>query len=114
MRTFRGFFALLLLTAIAGAAHAHGEGAHLMGTVKTVAAKSMTVTATDGDEVVVAVDDKTKIESAGKPATMADVKPGARVVVHTKKSGDTVVATLIKIAGAGATGQEHSHEHQAK
>lgn len=118
MRMHRSLLAVAVLIAIASTARAHGEGSHLMGTVKSVREKSITVTAPDGDDVVVAIDDKTKIESAGKPATLKDVTVGARVVVHTKKTDAGLVAAAIKLGKAAATQhddqQEHPHEHQAK
>lgn len=118
MRTFRSLLAISLLVGMTAAAYAHGEGSHVMGMVKAVGDKSITITASDGDDVVVAVDDKTKFESGGKPAALKDVKVGARVVANTKKTDAGLVAAVIKLGKADAQqhdeGQEHQHEHQAK
>ena len=88
--------ALALLIGLSGVAVAHGGGPHVMGTLKAVDAKSVVVTDTENKDVTVAVDDNTVIEVDGKRATATDLKLGARVVVHTRKTDAGLVAQTIK------------------
>jgi hypothetical protein len=73
-------------------AFAHGGMEHLMGTVKSVSASSITVATKDKD-VEVLLDEATKYEGA---ASAADLKPGERVVVHAKKAGTGLHAEMVK------------------
>ena len=90
---------LALLTALPLAAHEGGT--HVMGTIKNVAERSLTILTRDKKEVVVVVDEKTKFEKNGKPATAKDVKAGARVVVDAEK-GQTKEALVAKEVRIGA------------
>ena len=107
MRTTRALVGVAAALLIASLAHAHGGGPHVMGTIKSVDAKSLTVTGTDGKEATIAVDDGTRVESGAKPAALKDARPGDRVVVHTKKTDGGLVAVLVKI-GAEPHGEPHA------
>ncbi len=91
---------LALLTALP--LTAHEGGTHVMGTIKNVAEKSLTIETRDKKEVVVVVDEKTKFENNGKPATLKDLKTGARVVVDVEKgqTKEALVAKEVKIDSA--------------
>jgi rubrerythrin len=91
---------LALLTALP--LTAHEGGTHVMGTIKNVAEKSLTIETRDKKEVVVVVDEKTKFENNGKPATLKDLKTGARVVVDVEKgqTKEALVAKEVKIGSA--------------
>jgi hypothetical protein len=78
-------------------AFAHGGMEHLMGTVKSVSASSITV-ATKEKDVEVQLDEATKYE--GTASSAADLKPGERVVVHAKKAGAGLHAETVKTAAA--------------
>ncbi len=45
-----------------------------------------------------ATDDKTKIQKAGKDVPFADLKKDMQVSVETKKEGEKMIATMIKVA----------------
>ena len=77
-------------------AFAHGGMEHLMGTVKSVSASSITV-ATKEKDVEVQLDEATKYEGA---ASAAELKPGERVVVHAKKAGAGLHAEIVKSRAA--------------
>ena len=78
---------------------AHEGGTHVMGTIKNTGEKSLTIETRDKKEVVVVIDEKTKFEKSGKPATAKDLKAGARVVVDVKKSQtkEALVAKEVRI-----------------
>ncbi|HEY3348659.1 MAG TPA: heavy metal-binding domain-containing protein [Thermoanaerobaculia bacterium] len=91
---------LALLTAVPIAAHEGGT--HVMGTIKNVAEKSLTILTRDKKEVVVVLDEKTKFQKGGEPATVKDLKAGARVVVDVEKgqTKETHMAKEVKIGSA--------------
>lgn len=100
--------AVLTASAVAlaheGEDHGGGADKHLMGTVDSVAGRMLTVKATDGKTVAVHVDDHTQYDKGGAPGKAADVKPGAKVVVHgeTMKDG-TLHATKIRLGKSAAS-----------
>lgn len=69
--------------------------------------------------MAIALDEKTKIDAGGQPAELMELKPGQRVVVHTRKSDAGLVAVAIKMGKpggartneAGAPGHDPGHEH---
>lgn len=91
----------LLACLTAGPLAAHEGGTHVMGTIKSVAEKSLTIETRDKKEVVVVVDEKTKFEKNGKPATPKDLKAGVRVVVDVEK-GQSKEALMAKEVRIGA------------
>ena len=44
------------------------------------------------------IDDKTKIQKAGKDVPFADLKKDMQVSVEYKKEGEKMIATMIKVA----------------
>ncbi|HKA89960.1 MAG TPA: DUF5666 domain-containing protein [Haliangiales bacterium] len=77
------YLALVVALIIPASAFAHGGGQHIMGTVKAVDAKSLTVETTEKKQVKVAFDEQTRFEKAGASASAQDLSVGERVVVHT-------------------------------
>jgi rubrerythrin len=88
---------LMLLAALPLAAHEGGT--HIMGTLKSLGEKSLTIETRDKKEIVVIIDEKTKFEKNGKPATSKDLKAGVRVVVDVDKNQakEALVAKEVKI-----------------
>jgi hypothetical protein len=74
----------------------------VMGTVTAVHTDTnhIEVKTSDGHSVGVKVDGDTKYTKAGRTASLADMKEGARVVVTTKGQGDARTATLIRLSSA--------------
>jgi len=70
-----------------------------MGTIKNVAEKSLTIETRDKKAIVVIIDEKTKLEKAGKSATAKDLKAGVRVVVDVEKdlAKEALVAKEVRI-----------------
>jgi rubrerythrin len=88
---------IVLLAALPLAAHEGGS--HVMGTIKNVAEKSLTIETRDKEAIVVIIDEKTKFEKAGKSATAKDLKAGVRVVVDVEKdpAKEALVAKEVRI-----------------
>jgi hypothetical protein len=69
------------------------------GTVVSVDAVANTIVVMNkktNKEETFQVDSKTKIQSAGKEAKLADIKKDQKVGVHYKVEGDKKIATLIR------------------
>jgi hypothetical protein len=92
---------------------AHGGGKHVMGTVKAVEDKGLTVETTDKKEVKVTIDASTKVEKAGAPASLKDLNAGDRVVVHTAKPDKSGIlkAVLVKFGAPTAAAHPAGHDH---
>jgi hypothetical protein len=56
------------------------------------------------------IDDKTKIQKAGKDVPLADLKKDMQVSVEYKKEGEKMIATMIKVAAPA----HHSGHSNAK
>jgi len=97
---------LALLVAAGAWAHGtehHGKAQHLMGTVKAVDEKTLTVELMDGKgTATVNLDAKTKYLKGKAAAARGDVTVGARVVVMAAKHGtEGLVASSVKLGAAG-------------
>lgn len=79
------------------AALAHGAG-HVKGVVASVDAKQLTLTVEGKSPETITLDQATRFENDGKPARVAAVAPGLRVVVHLKAGAKTPTAALVKFA----------------
>lgn len=103
----RTFAVVTLLLALSVMAVAHGKEKHLMGTVTSISENSITIETTSKKSVSVVLNDKTKFEKSGSPATLKDLKVGEKVVVHADVSGDKLIANEIRF---GATKGKQSME----
>ena len=109
---------VLALSWFAAPCLAHGGGEHIMGTVATVEAKSLTVETTEKKRVTVTIDDGTKFEKSGVAAKVSDLSPGERVVMHTAKPDKSgqLKAVLVKFGqppkGGSDGAHDHHHEHE--
>ncbi len=86
---------------------AHGNEIHVIGEIASVEGNVLTVKSRDGKSVPVELTDRSQI-SKGKtkePATVADLLPGERVVIHARKAGDKLQANTVQI-GKGKAGTE--------
>lgn len=63
---------------------AHGDATHLMGTVTSIDAKTVTIKDKDGKAINVMLETKTKYVKDKKAATKNDLKVGTRVVIDAK------------------------------
>ena len=90
MRSYRNRFLICLLAFILTAILAsfgHEGGKHLLGSVQTVEDGSFTIVTQNNERITVSVLPTTKFVMSGHPATLKDLKPGERIVVHAKQNG---------------------------
>jgi hypothetical protein len=93
MNTLPAVLAVGLAAALlAGSAMAHGDKKHLMGKVLLIKADSLVVEAKDGKTVEVKISSSTIFLKDEKPARLADLAIGDRVVVHTASKGLDLLA----------------------
>ena len=98
------FTLVLLSTLLLGAlAFAHGNLAHVLGTVVQITDNSISVKTADGSVKVVAFDGETHFLKGGAAATIKDVLIGSRVVIHAHQNGDKFHAAVVKIGTNAAT-----------
>jgi hypothetical protein len=91
---------------------AHEGNEHVRGVVTQVSPQSITVQTTDKKTAILKVTAKTTFQLAGKPATLADLKVGDRVVVDVpEKSSD---ALLVQIGTGPAAAQTAAKAASAK
>jgi hypothetical protein len=94
---------LVALALTAGAAFAHGDEQHVMGTVTKLTDTAITVEVapkageTEKTTVIVNLLPSTKFTKMDAPATMKDLKVGDRVVVGAAKKGEKLEAHTVKI-----------------
>ncbi|HVZ21842.1 MAG TPA: DUF5666 domain-containing protein [Vicinamibacterales bacterium] len=90
----------LVLAIGAGSAgvYAHNGNDHVRGVVTAVSAQSVTVQLANKTTKTLAISDKTEFDSGGKPAHLADLKVGDRVVIDVPEHGSN--ALLVKIGAA--------------
>ena len=92
-------FPVLLFAAVA---FAHGDEDHLMGTVTQVTDTSITIQTKNKKTVEVGLVPGTKYLKGDATASRKDVQVGHRVVIHSKKEGGKLVATMVRIGALGA------------
>lgn len=95
MRNGTNLILLIFALMVSGVAVAHeghdhdgDQDQHVKGTVESIADSQLKVKSTEGKRVNVHVDDNTKYENAGAPGKLADLKIGAKVVVHGERMKD--------------------------
>ena len=106
MMNLRSLALLLLFALIAGAALAHGDKKHVVGTVEKTSPDSVTVKIADGTSVEVKlVATTTYILRSGnvdKPAKVSDLVVGDRVVIHATPKGDALEAAEVRFSAPTA------------
>jgi len=103
----RRTLAVLAVTAlaVAGSAaahegHSHGKTHKMMGTVKAVHADMNHVEITTSKGVSgFYVDSTTKYVRGSSKLTLADLKPGTRIVVTAKGEGEKMTAVEVRLSG---------------
>lgn len=108
----RSIAVFAVAAALAAPAFAHEGHAHkLTGVVKAVHADASHVEleAKDGKPQGFYVSAATKYRHGSKAASLADLKPGTRVVVTGKTEGERLVATEVKLGAAKSAPAAHKH-----
>ena len=93
-------FISVLLTATV---YAHAGMQHIKGTVKAIAADSITVETTTQQTQVVTVNSSTKFTKSGKPSSLAELKAGDLVVIHAKLADKKLVAAEVNFGAPPPT-----------
>ena len=91
-----------LSIALSGLAYAHGDAPHIQGTVVSATDTAIVVRTKTGTQTLM-IDASTKVMRGKKKAALKDVKAGDRVVVHSMKHGDQVMAEEIDLPATAAT-----------
>ena len=99
----------LSLVLLTGMAWAHGGFDHVTGTVVKVDNNVLTVKTAKGD-VDVKLNDQTEITKTDLKASIADLKPGSRVVVDIAEGSKDKVAHSVKVGVAHAAAVPHAHD----
>jgi hypothetical protein len=99
-----------MLLAFANQTFAHGGFDHVIGTIVKVANNVLTVKTAKGN-VDVSLNEKTEITKSDQKAVIADLKPGARVVVDVPEHSKVKVAHSVKI-GVSTAADTHTHSPQ--
>jgi hypothetical protein len=94
-------------------AFAHGNLAHVLGTVVQITDHSISVKIADGSVKVVAFDSETHFLRGGAPASIKDIQVGSRVVIHAHQNGDKFHAAEIKV-GPSPANRPNSSPSEAK
>jgi len=100
-------FGLIAITALTvSVALAHGDKKHVIGTLEKINANSVVVKTADGKSVEVKLMATTMyVSHAGnedKPAKLADLAVGDRVVIHATPKGETLEANEVKFSASVA------------
>jgi len=111
-RTLTALAIVALAAAGSAAAHeGHSHGTHkMMGTVKAVHAdmNHVEITTSKGTSGFY-VDANTKYVRGSSRLTLADLKPGARVVVNARTEGDKMIAVEVKVSGRAPAAASSTH-----
>jgi len=91
--------ALFLLTPTAAPAH-EGHDHKVMGTISSIQGTNVMVKGTDGKEVMVMLNDKTKITQGKSKVEVAALKVGDRVVAEGPESKGMITASTLKLGEA--------------
>lgn len=79
-------------------ARAHEGHAHkVMGTISSIDGKNLMVKTTDGKNVMVMLDGKTKITQGKKKIELTALKVGDRVVAEGAEEKEMIMATTVKL-----------------
>jgi hypothetical protein len=96
LRTSFGTVLALAFAAAPLAAHP-GHDHKVLGTVVSIAANRLVVKDRENKEVTITLNADTKVLKARQPATLDDVKPGARVVVTAATERNVTIGKLIDL-----------------
>ncbi len=99
---------LLILGSFPGVVYAHNGMQHVMGTVTSITASSITVKATNGSTQNVLLSSDTKYLRGTQVITAKEIKVGDHVVIHATMKGDRLTAEEIKVGAMKMTATQGS------
>ena len=89
---------IALVLAVSAGALAHNGNEHVRGVITAVSAQSVTVQLPDKSTKTLSISAKTEFETSGKPAHLADVKIGDRVVIDVPEHGNNALSIKVGTA----------------
>ena len=107
-KTNSKFYALLAILALAASVTlAHGDKKHIIGTVEKIGADSVVIKTAAGKSVEVKLVASTMYVSRtgneDKPAKLADLTVGDRVVIHATPRGETLEANEVRFSAPSSS-----------
>jgi hypothetical protein len=92
---------------------------HVMGTISAVTDTPITVTTTDGNPQIVALNGDTRYAKMDTAIALKDIKVGDHVVIHATKKGDQIVAATVKVGvrdmrGMGGMKMDSNATHRSR
>ena len=99
------FLALIVVAPSVGFAH-EGHAHKVMGTISSVQGSNVMVKGTDGKEVMVMLDAKTKITQGKATVDAKSLKVGDRVVAEGPEEKGMITATTVKVGDAPAAAKK--------
>jgi hypothetical protein len=97
---------LVIVALMASVALAHGDKKHVIGTLEKINADSVVVKTAAGKSVEVKLVATTMylshVGNEDKPAKLADLAVGDRVVIHATPKGETLEANEVKFSASAA------------
>jgi hypothetical protein len=107
----------LLALGVPSFAHEGGRHERVMGTVRAVDDRQLTLKTTNGKDLSIQLDQETGCSEGGQEAHCSAIKPGDRVVAKTRTKDGTVTADEIRFssgkdsraATSSATTDRQSH-----
>jgi Cu/Ag efflux protein CusF len=87
----------LALGLMVSMAYAHGGMEHVMGTIASISATSITVTTTEGKSQTVLLTAETKYAKNNTAITVKDIKAGDSVVIHATRKNNELTAATVKV-----------------
>jgi hypothetical protein len=107
-RTYSVIAALALIVGSA-VAYAHNGVEHVMGTVSSLTASSITVDTVKHTSVTVLIDATTKFSKNDAPVSRKDLKVGDRVAIDAKENSDKkLVGVTVKVGSMA--GMDHGDQ----
>jgi hypothetical protein len=97
--------ALILMAPAVGSAH-EGHAHKVMGTISSVQGTNIMVKGTDGKDVMVMLDAKTKITQGKATVDAKSLKVGDRVVAEGPEEKGMITATTLKVGEAPAAAKK--------
>ncbi len=105
----RFILTLAMVSLVSASALAHGTGRHERGTVSATTADTITLKTAEGPEVTLLVTAKTQFLKSGAKASLADLKPGIRVIADVEEKDGKLHATLVRFGPPKKTASAPSH-----
>jgi hypothetical protein len=103
----------LTLILMTGFVYAHGGMEHVMGTIASISATSITVATTDGKSQTVLLTADTKYAKNDTAIPVSEIKVGDSVVIHATRKANELTAATVKVGASRRQAMGNSTAAQA-